>query len=193
MAALELDRIFFIPAALPPHKRDRVLSAPELRAELLEAALAADDRFRMDTLELERSGPSYTVDTLRAYRARFPEAELFLLLGADQYAELDTWHEPAAIRALATLAVLDRSGSSFPEEPGVVRVAVTRIDVASTAVRARVREGRSIRYLVPDAVAARIRAHRLYVGMEVRGGTGEPSGTLGAGPIHPGTDRPARG
>jgi nicotinate-nucleotide adenylyltransferase len=174
--ALGLDRILFIPAAQPPHKRHLEISAADLRAQMLELAVSGNDQFGVDLRELRRTGPSYTVDTLRELVAEQPGTEWTLLIGIDQYSEFQTWREPDAIRSLARLAVLTRSGAGT--EPGgaataagvrvrelgdgVVQVAVTRVDIASTDVRARVREDLPIRYLVPDAVAQVIFERRLY-------------------------------
>lgn len=163
MASLGLDHIVFIPAAVPPHKRERPLTAAPVRAAMVAAAIAGNDSFSMDELELRRNGPSYTVDTLRAYRTRHPDAALFLLIGADQYAEMQTWKAPDAIVRLATLAVLDREGVLRPPGPDAVRVPVTRIDVASTDIRSRVRRGLPVQYLVPAAVEDLIRRHGLYL------------------------------
>ncbi|MCI0436110.1 MAG: nicotinate-nucleotide adenylyltransferase [Gemmatimonadetes bacterium] len=162
IASLGLDRVVFIPAAVPPHKREHALTPAEVRAAMVKAAIAGDARFALDDIELQRSGPSYTVDTLIAYGSRHPGASLFLLMGVDQYAEMHTWRRPDEIRRLATLAVLDRAGEPVTPGPGVVRVPVTRIDISSTGIRERVRQRRPIRYLVPDAVGALIDAQRLY-------------------------------
>lgn len=162
LAALAVERIVFIPAALPPHKRDRDVTPAPLRLAMLRAATAGNPHFEVDPIELERAGPSWTVDTLRAWARRQPDAELVLIIGADQYAELDGWKEPAAIRELAEIAVLARGGESPTGETTVV--GVRRIDVSSTEIRARVGEGRSIRYLVPPAVEALIREKGLYRG-----------------------------
>jgi nicotinate-nucleotide adenylyltransferase len=174
--ALGLDRILFIPAAQPPHKRDAVVSGPELRARMVELAIDGDVRFALDRLELDRQGASFTVDTLRSLHESRPDAQWTLLMGADQYAEFDTWREPAEIRRLARLAVIDRAGMTPEDAPAhdslpvaleldddTRRLAVTRIDISSTAVRARVAAGLPIRYLVPDAVERLIREERLYV------------------------------
>lgn len=160
LAALAVERIVFIPAALPPHKRDREVTPAALRLAMLRAATAGNPHFEVDPLELEREGPSYTVDTLRAWARRQPDARLVLIMGADQYAELDGWKEPEAVRRLAEIAVLAR-GDETAAGPATV-VGVRRIDVSSTEIRARVGEGRSIRYLVPPAVEALIREQALY-------------------------------
>jgi nicotinate-nucleotide adenylyltransferase len=174
--ALGLDRILFIPAAQPPHKRAAAVTAAAVRVRMLELAVAEDGRFGIDRLELERGGASYTVDTLRALHGAHPGVQLTLLMGADQYAEFPTWREPDEIRRLARLAVLMRGGATGPEAEasgswrpslsemagGVLSVAVTRIDISSTAVRRRVAEGLPIRYLVPPAVERFIFENRLY-------------------------------
>jgi nicotinate-nucleotide adenylyltransferase len=157
---LGLERVLFVPAGEPPHKPSHALSPARVRLELVRAAVAGDARFVVDDLELRRAGPSFTVDTLRALHAAEPAAELFLLLGADQYADLEHWREPAEIRRLARLAVLDREGR-VPDD-GAERVRVTRVDISSTDIRRRVAAGRPVRYLVPDAVEALIRRHGLY-------------------------------
>ncbi|HSJ14692.1 MAG TPA: nicotinate-nucleotide adenylyltransferase [Longimicrobiales bacterium] len=162
---LGLDRLLFVPAAQPPHKQDRVVTPAPHRLAMLRLAVADDPRFAIEPLELERAGPSWTVDTLRELARRPATAELVLLMGADQYAELDGWREPAEVRRLARIAVLHREGRTERPLGGgmdVVDVAVTRIDISSTAVRARVAAGGSIRYLVPPAVAAYIAEHGLY-------------------------------
>jgi nicotinate-nucleotide adenylyltransferase len=170
--ALGLDRILFIPAALPPHKVGLPITPARLRVRMLELALAADPRFAIDPLELGRSGPSFTVDTLRDLHAREPGTEWTLLLGADQYAEFETWREPLEIRRLARVCVLSRggdaglTGAAGSTEAGasdVAAVLVTRIDISSTQVRRRVAVGQPIRYLVPEAVEQFIFEQGLYV------------------------------
>ena len=163
LARLELARVTFVPAFQPPHKREREVSSAEVRLALVRAAIAGDDRFAVDDLEIRRGGPSYTVDTLRELQARQPDAELFLLLGTDQYEEIETWREPRELRRLACIAVLSREGRHPAlRADGAIRVPVTRIDLSATEIRARVAAGQPIRYLVPPAVEALIRQHRLY-------------------------------
>lgn len=161
---LRLDRLLWIPAAVHPLKGGRVRTPAHLRLEMVQAAIAGDPRFAVDDLELRRQGPSYTVDTLREMRVRHPEAEIFFLTGADNLADLPRWREPDEIARIATLAVVSREGETLPDDPPypAVHVPVTRVDVSSTLVRGRAAQGRTLRYLVPDAVRAVIERERLY-------------------------------
>lgn len=162
--ALELDLLLFVPSAVHPFKGSAVRAPAELRVEMVRAAIRGDGRFEVDDVELRRSGPSYTVDTLRALRERYPGAELFFLLGADNLRELPAWREPEAIPRLATLVVISRGGENAG--PGLplpaLTVPVTRVDVSSTEVRRRAAAGTSIRYLVPDAVREIVARESLY-------------------------------
>ncbi len=154
--ALRLDRVHLVVARAQPLKAGHHGAGPEHRAAMVAGAVAGMPGLVMDARELGREGPSYTVDTLRALRAEAPGAELVLLLGSDTAREFPRWREPDAIRQLAEVVVYGRQG-----EPGAA-LAIPRMDISSTAIRARVRDGRPIRYWVPDAVAAYIAEHRLY-------------------------------
>ncbi|HET7276323.1 MAG TPA: nicotinate-nucleotide adenylyltransferase [Longimicrobiaceae bacterium] len=149
--ALDLDRILFIPSAQPPHKSG-VHATPEQRLALTRAAVADDDRFEVDAVELQRTGASYTADTLRILRDRYPDAEIFLLVGADAAREMHSWHRPDAVADLARIAVMSREGDDEDLGETAIPVRVTRIDLSSTDLRERVRDGRSIRYLVPEVI-----------------------------------------
>ena len=161
---LRLDRVLWIPSARHPLKEGCLRTPPALRLEMVRAAIAGDARFEADDLELRREGPSYTVDTLRELGDRHPEAALFLLAGADLVAELPRWHRPQEVLRRATLAVLTREGEGLPPETGLaaVDVPVTRVDVSATEVRRRAAAGRTIRYLVPEAVRAIIEREGPY-------------------------------
>jgi nicotinate-nucleotide adenylyltransferase len=162
--ALRLDRILFVPAAVPPHKLGMVIATAEQRLQMVRASVQGDERFQVDELELHRPGSSFTVDTLRALRETQPDSELFFLLGVDQLRELHTWREPEEISSLATLAVLSRGGDQ-PAQAGRYRfqpVAVPRIDIAATEIRRRVKAGESIRYLVTEPVRKLIEDWGLY-------------------------------
>lgn len=136
---------------------------------MVREAAAADPRFGVATLELERAGPSHTVDTVRSLAREHPDAELFLIVGADQLVVFDTWRDPEGIVEHARLAVMDRGGESaaaaartLPAGAGAVVVPVRRIDVSSTDVRERVRDGLDIGDLVPAGVGTIIERERLY-------------------------------
>lgn len=173
--ALGLDEVLWIPVGSPPHKTGVALTPPSLRLQMTRAAAATDPRFRVSEIELRRSGPSYTVDTLRQLSAdnAMADAELFLIMGYDQYRDFGSWRSPDEIRGLATLAVMDRGGESLPrpgagrsnddaEADGIVRVQVRRVDVSSTDIRARAARGEDVSDLVPSAVGRLIAGGRLY-------------------------------
>jgi nicotinate-nucleotide adenylyltransferase len=166
--ALGLDVLVWMPAREPPHKDRQSVSPADARLELTRAAVGGDERFEVSEVEMEREGPSYTVDTLRRLRQALPRAVLHLVVGADQFQAFGSWREPEEIGRLATVAVMDREGADLTPAgsraspvPHAV-VPVTRIDISSTDVRARVRSERSIRYLVPAAVRRIIEEKRLY-------------------------------
>jgi nicotinate-nucleotide adenylyltransferase len=165
---LSLDRVLFVPAGAPPHKRGRRTPAAG-RVAMVRAAVRGNPAFGVSTLETRRAGPSYTVDTLRALAARHPGAELWLLVGGDMYASMHTWREIGAIARLARVAVALRPGAARPAPAawargglGVRGLANPGLEISSSEVRSRARAGRSVRYLVPDAVARHIEAHGLY-------------------------------
>lgn len=161
--ALELDRVLFVPAATQPLKAGQVAAPATDRRAMVELLVAGDARFAVDTMELERGGLSFTADTLRALRKRYPAgtADLVLLLGADAAAQFSHWREPGEVRRLAEVVVLRRGeGSAAPE--GFRAVPTRRVDISSSEVRERVRAGRDIRGFVTDPVAAYIARTGLY-------------------------------
>ena len=163
--ALALDRLLVVVANDPWQKHDRPVSAAEDRFALVEAALADRPGLEASRIELDRGGPSYTVDTVRAILAQEPAAEVVVVVGADVVAGLDTWHEHRALQDLVTLAVVDRPGVPPTDPPPgwrAVRVACDPVDVSSTALRAAVGAGRPVTGLVPDAVIRRIDERGLY-------------------------------
>jgi nicotinate-nucleotide adenylyltransferase len=155
---LGLDEVRLVVAARQPLKKDGHGAAAQDRAAMVELAVRGAERLVASRAELARAGPSFTVDTLRAFRAERDDAELVLLLGADAARDLPGWREPDAIRGLARIEIFARGDAG--DAGGAHRV--PRVDISSTDIRARVRLGRSIRYWVPDAVADYIAAHRLY-------------------------------
>jgi nicotinate-nucleotide adenylyltransferase len=156
---LGLDVVLVVPAGRPPHRPPPRTDA-ETRYALAVTAFAAEPGVEVSRVELDRPGPSYTVDTLEQLAG--PGRELFLILGADQLAALSSWHRHDRIRALATLAVASRPGA--PVAGGAVGLAMEPVDVSSSAVRCRVAKGDDIGALVPAGVAEAIARGRLYAG-----------------------------
>ena len=173
--ALGLEQVLVIPAPQPPHKQGVAMSPVEDRVALVRAAIEDDPWLELSTIELERSGPSYTIDTVTALRAQLPpDVEPVLIMAADSLAAIDTWREPDALLASLEWAVGPRPGTPAPEGERLQErfgVAAERIhlldgpalDVSATEVRARVAAGRAIRYLVPRRVEAEIAARGLYL------------------------------
>jgi nicotinate-nucleotide adenylyltransferase len=177
--ALGLERILFVPAGRPPHKPEGSAAPAADRVAMVELAIAGNPAFELSRIEIDRPGPSYTVDTLAALAAGEPGGaadlapDLTLILSAETLRDLPTWHEPRRLLELARLAVVPREGYPAPDpgwlaeqfpgqEDRVDFLEGPRLGLSSTALRARVAGGRSIRYLVPDAVARYIAEHGLY-------------------------------
>ncbi len=169
---LGLSRVLFVPAGQPWQKADRAVSPAAVRLAMVERAIAGNPFFAADPREMNRPGPSYTVETVAELAAETGR-EPWLILSAEALAGFATWRDPERILALARLCVVPRDGAPdaalaafggrYPA--AAARMAVLdhpRLAISSTAVRARVRAGRSIRYLVPDTVAALITEYALY-------------------------------
>ncbi len=171
---LRLDRVMLVPASIPPHKPVEDEPGAEHRLELCRLAVRGDERFEVSDLEVRRTGPSYTVDTLEELTSRVPDSDLFLILGGDIAAGLRDWRDPERVLALATLAIADRAGTSrtsideaLGQLPGGERAEffpMPTIEISSTTIRERARGGQPIKYIVPDAVADYIQGHGLYGG-----------------------------
>lgn len=160
---LSLDRVHFVPACEQPFKRTKLVASPEDRAEMVGLAVEGNPRFVQDLREIRRGGVSYTVDTLRSIRQHHRTDELFLLVGADAAKVIGEWKDGPALTQLACIVALTRLGTESVEHELISRVIeVPRVDISATQVRRAVCEGRSIRYLVPHAVAQYIEAHGLY-------------------------------
>jgi nicotinate-nucleotide adenylyltransferase len=172
----KLDQVLFVPAARPPHKHEHELTKYDQRVEMLALAISGHPAFRIDELEKSRPGPSFTYLTLEELRQRHPQAELCLLIGADSLQDLPQWVQPRRILELATLVVTPRPGSELPELNALRQglalethfplrlqlVHAPLIDIASRDIRARIAQGRSVRYMIPRAVEAYIGEKGLY-------------------------------
>jgi len=173
---LRLDRVLFVPTGDPPHKHDRMISAPEHRRAMVALAIADNDRFVLSTVELERPGRSYTVDTLAQLHEQYGTASLFLLLGGDMVYDVVNWHAPAGIvNAVSGIVALQRPGYTFhPADiaaldarlPGLgtrlLPLEAPLLAISSTLIRERVAHDIPVRYLVPAAVDAYITTMGLY-------------------------------
>jgi len=171
---LALDRVLFVLAPHPWRKAGRAITPVADRLAMLERALAGNPRFALSTVEIDRPGPTYTVETLAALHAEMGPVDLTFILGADALLDLPNWHRPDEIVRLARLAVVPRAGRRLPSRaelearlPGLgaaIRLQMPRLAISSTDIRRMVAQGHSIRYLVPDAVAAYIAERGLYRG-----------------------------
>lgn len=163
---LELNRLFFVPAAQSPFKQSTAPASGPVRAQLLRLALAGRSWCEVDEQEIRRTGVSYTVDTLRDYAARFAGAGLFYLIGADNVAALPQWREAGELARLAEFVVIPRPGETAAPLPAPFRGQTLRgwpLGVSSSEIRSRVKAGKNIAHLVPAAVAEAIRNNPLYL------------------------------
>jgi nicotinate-nucleotide adenylyltransferase len=183
-----LDRILFIPSAAPPHKRKHGLASAEHRLAMVRLAIVGNPCFKVSTIEVDRPGRSYSVDTLRALHARMPGVSFAFIMGLDAFREIDTWKEYERLFDLADLVVTSRPSLDEPELRRALPVAVraqfcyrgsqlehrtgnriifqriSDLDISASAIRQRLRRSHSIRYLVPPAVERYIARHGLYAG-----------------------------
>jgi len=160
---LHLDRVVWVPTGTPPH-RPAPFEPPETRLRLALAAAALEPAVSVSRVEIDRPGPSYMSDTLRALAGRYPANELVLLLGADQLATLSSWHEAERLPELARIAVAPRPGIALAglENAAVETIRMPTIAIASSEIRARVARAEPIRHLVPEPVRKLISDERLY-------------------------------
>lgn len=173
--ALELDEVRFIPAGDPPHKQ-RSLTSGKARAEMLDFATAGNPFLTVDRRELDRPGPSFTVETLAEFGSEYPDDELFFLMGADSLADLSQWRQPAKIAEYATIVAVNRGRQSLPDSQVLVDrlgaemaariqlVTIPGMELSSSELRERAKAGRSLRYATPAAVWAYIVDQAVYLG-----------------------------
>jgi len=163
---LQLDQLLWVPAG-QPWQKSRGLTPAVHREAMVRLAIEGEPRFVLSRIELERSGPSYTIETVRELQAARPEAQWFLVIGQDQYAGFHTWHGWRELLTRTTLAIADRPDAGHAIDPLVQAVAhetvaLPMMDVSSTDIRARVEHGLGINDLVPAPVARYIARHHLY-------------------------------
>ncbi len=157
--ALKLDKVLFIPTGTPKYRNPATASGDD-RVAMLRLALSANPKYEVDTLELQPGATGYTVDTLQALRSELKDAELYLLMGADQYEKLGSWHRPQELAGLAKVAVFARPGIELKEKAKLIPM--QPLPISASEIRARARRGEDLSTLVPPAVANYIARHRLY-------------------------------
>lgn len=189
---LRIDRVLFIPSNIPPHKREDDMPTPAHRLEMVRLAVSPNPRFDVSDIEIRRGGRSYTIDTITELRRVYPDADLYFITGLDSFLDIQTWKEWERLLSLCWFVVLSRPGYRFSDlgrlgfmhgserdllslDRGVINhldirrediaICLDRIplyDISSTDIRRRVREGRTVKYLLPEAVETYIIENRLY-------------------------------
>lgn len=177
-ARFGLDKVLFVPAGQPPHKADYTVSDPEHRYAMALLGTSTNPAFQVSRIEIERAGPSYSVDTVRQLREMHaPDVEIHLIIGADEALDIPNWHEAESLLDMIRLVVAPRPGSDLAElksrlpsrfYTAMQFLPMLPIDISGTELRARIASGKSVRYLVPDSVEVYIRKHGLYLEGEVR-------------------------
>ncbi len=173
MGELDLSRVVFVPGGIPPHKEASSLRASAAdRFDMVEAAVAGNERFVVDRVEVDAGRPMYSVETVRLLKERSPEDEWYFISGADEVSNLLTWKEPdrlleevvmvAATRPGYDLGKLQHLEAALRNFDRIFLVECTRVDISATGIRRRILQGKSVRYLVPEGVHDIIRYRRLY-------------------------------
>lgn len=158
---LSLHKVLFIPTGAP-HYRNAAIASPEHRIAMLRLALAGEPRYEIDTRELIAGASGYTVDTLESLRSEIgPEVPLYFLMGADQFAKLDSWHRPEELRKLVRIALFARPGFAAKNRDAEI-VPMDPMPISASEIRARARRGADLSGMVPPAVASYIARHKLY-------------------------------
>src|SRR5437867_1119952 len=172
--ALGLDLVLFLPAGNPPHKRGRRISPAADRVRMVEMAIASNPFFRLSRIDVDRSGPSYTIGALEALRQEWgPQARLWFLMGGDSLADLLTWHQPERLLELTRVAATNRPGAPKPDPrslearlPGAAEridlVEIPWLDISASGLRERVAQGRPIKYQLPEPVERYVYERGLY-------------------------------
>jgi nicotinate-nucleotide adenylyltransferase len=162
---LKLDSVIFVPAGDPWQKGQ--ITASEHRFNMVQLAVAGNNRFRVSRVDVDRTGPSYSVDTLTDLACEHPEAEFYFIGGADAISGMDTWHEPERIWELAEVVAVTRAGHDFAAPAvsfgRITQVQIPELEISSTDIRSRISSGAPVRYLVPEAVEDYIRSNKLYL------------------------------
>lgn len=162
LSELNLDEIWFMPNQEPPHKKKSESVENYDRLKMLELSLKENTAFKIEKIELERSGPSFTVDTMRLLNQRFPNHQFYFIIGADMIEYLPKWHKIDELMELVKFVGVDRPKYSLETNYPITYVDVPAFEVSSSMIRERVKRGMTVRYLLPDSVIDFIREKQLY-------------------------------
>ncbi len=164
LSGFDLDRIVFMPAGIPPQKESKDMVSVEDRLLMTVIATASNETFEVSRYEAEKKTPSYTVETMKYMADRYPDAEIYFITGIDAVLELSTWREPEGIFRYGKMIAVTRPGysASVTTRPDIFIMKVPGVDISSTEIRKRLREGLSVRYMLPDRVLDYIKERNLY-------------------------------
>lgn len=162
LSTLELDEIWFMPNGIPPHKQKSKRIQNQDRVQMLELAIRGNDQFKIEKSELERTGPSYTVDTMRVLTSTYRDYQFFFIIGADMIEYLPKWREIDKLVELVQFVGVQRPSYSHETNYPILYVDVPAMEVSSSLIRERLKSGKSVRYLLPDSVLHFIKGGGLY-------------------------------
>ncbi|MGD6841259.1 nicotinate-nucleotide adenylyltransferase [Bacillus infantis] len=160
--SLSLDKVWFMPNQDPPHKKKSSAASDRARVEMLELAIEGHPRFEIQKIEMERGGPSYTYDTMKLLKEQNEDTEFYFIIGADMIEYLPKWYKINELLELAVFAGVGRPSYNSRTDYPVVPVDVPQMDVSSSMIRARLSQGETVRYLIPESVRKYIEENRLY-------------------------------
>ncbi|WP_431798758.1 nicotinate-nucleotide adenylyltransferase [Halobacillus andaensis] len=161
LEAMGLEEVWFVPSHVPPHKQKSVISA-DIRLKMVEKAIDTNPRFRVSSIELEREGKSYTIDTLKQLIKQFPAHEFSFIIGGDMVDYLDRWHRIDELESIVQFIGVDRGDTAVKSARDVIMVDIPRVDISSSLIREKLAKGGSARYLVADQVYDFIKENSLY-------------------------------
>jgi nicotinate-nucleotide adenylyltransferase len=158
---LALEQVWFIPTYEPPHKSVATVNV-DSRINMLQLALADNERFKLNTIEIERSGKSFTIDTMKSLKETYPETAFYFIIGADMVEYLPKWHKIEELIEVVQFVGVKRSGYKLDSSYPIQLVDIPLIDISSTLIRKRIQQNEPIKYLVPDSIYTYIKEHGLY-------------------------------
>ncbi|XJZ26296.1 nicotinate-nucleotide adenylyltransferase [Bacillota bacterium Lsc_1132] len=162
LSALSLDEIWFMPTQEPPHKKKSASIKNEDRLHMLELAVEGNEQFRIETIEWQRKGPSYTYETVKLLKKQHPDIQFYFIIGADMIEYLPNWHKIDELVKLVQFVGVERTTFSCQTPYPVISIDIPAMDVSSSMIRERLKLGKTIRYLLPDSIIDYIKENHLY-------------------------------